>query len=1089
MTLTLLKRCPTLIASILIAASQTLPVWSQAQPVGYYPAPELANVPGLIYDPPPEAQGVSFSSLPGASSPGWVVVDDPNLTYDPNRAWPAGATPDRIIKFGDLKQNPQFAGFTKHSLRDFNNAIGTDIGGVPIGQIELVNGLNLEQVKDIYNNGDIKLKDSAPLFQAVVGVVLDPTGAQKQLQRNALSTSKKILINELNKNPALKDIPFEDLLDGDWKGAIKEGEQVLLRDIGNDIPPELRRLPVGSLTIEVIEGNWESARQRAQNYAIDEIQNFTLNEVIKEFPELKQVPIGGIVHIANQPLDQALPQLADLALEQFPGIEDKILAAVPGLSDTALGSIVAPIIFNLLAGDIFGRFDIAHSGQDGAEEHYGRPISGGTPDGKFKPEHGIKSATSRSKRPERGFPRFEMAPLEPGTTILGDPLLGKEWMSRDQEVPGCKGFLCVFGTKERAGIKPFGNDSLTKFSLGNITEYDGKPAEARLWVDFQICVTILFEKHCTIHFGFKTPWKVKVGGIFPILARRKVQDYFPGINEKARTIDFCQAPDFLGGTTTAGNSPPPDNQSLYGHLAYDETTGQLVNVTSVDGVQETLAPDAAQAFEQLRADAAAQGLDIKAVSGFRSVAHQQDNWDRKLANQTAEEVAKSVAPPGYSEHHTGLAVDVGNNANPYLNNTWADTPEYAWMQANAGKYGFELSFPQGNSQGVIFEPWHWRFVGTSQAQQTFARSAGSQNQGTTASSNGVLQPIDGSSGAPQLTGIPGQPGAVSSQQGSTASKPSDPQHHLRQYLARIALGESSGGTDIDAHPDTGAYGEYQFIPETRKTILDRYGLDAWSTNKAERDQAAVALIQAFGDQIGTDIIGLIEAGEFAAADVLLGRPVPGKTRFGQFTSLPGGAEEHEIWKDPAILAQYGQNGDAGQNPLLAAINTNSQRCNPALLASNGSVNFQQGSGVSTGQFIVPTQGPLTSDYGWREHPRFGGQSWHTGIDYGAPTGTPILASDGGEVVDVQFDCVVGDEDCGGGYGNFVRVRHNNGLETVYAHAHTVNVRKGMNVDQGQTIATVGSTGISTGPHLHFEVRRGPGWGKQTNDLNPFDFIR
>ena len=319
---------------------------------------------------------------------------------------------------------------------------------------------------------------------------------------------------------------------------------------------------MGSLTIEVIEGNWESARQRAQTYAIDEIQNFTLNEVIKEFPELKQVPIGGIVHIANQPLDQALPQLADLALEQFPGIEDKILGSVPGLSDTALGSIVAPVVFNLLAGDIFGRFDIAHSGQDGPEEHYGRPISGGTPDAKFKPEHGIKSATSRSKRPERGFPRFEMAPLEPGTTILGDPLLGKEWMSRDQEVPGCKGFLCLFGNKERAGIKPFGNGSLTKFSLGNITEYDDKPAEARLWVDFQICVTILFEKHCTAHiFSFKTPWKVKVGGIFPILARRKVQDYFPGINEKARTIDFCQVPDFLGGNTAAaGNSPPPQGE-------------------------------------------------------------------------------------------------------------------------------------------------------------------------------------------------------------------------------------------------------------------------------------------------------------------------------------------------------------------------------------------------------------------------------------------------------------------------------------------------------------------------------------------------
>ena len=102
------------------------------------------------------------------------------------------------------------------------------------------------------------------------------------------------------------------------KGHIQEGEQVFLREIGNDIPAELRRLPVGALTIEVIEGNWESARQRAQNYAIDEIQNFTLNEVIKEFPELKRVPIGGIVHIANQPLDQALPQLADYGSRAIP---------------------------------------------------------------------------------------------------------------------------------------------------------------------------------------------------------------------------------------------------------------------------------------------------------------------------------------------------------------------------------------------------------------------------------------------------------------------------------------------------------------------------------------------------------------------------------------------------------------------------------------------------------------------------------------------------------------------------------------------------------------------------------------------------
>ena len=170
-----------------------------------------------------------------------------------------------------------------------------------------------------------------------------------------------------------------------------------------------------------------------------------------------------------------------------------------------------------------------------------------------------------------------------------------------------------------------------------------------------------------------------------------------------------------------------------------------------------------------------------------------------------------------------------------------------------------------------------------------------------------------------------------------------------------------GGRILTSHPDTGAYGEYQFIPETRQVILERYGLDAWSTNKAERDQATVALIQAFGDEVGTDIIGLIEAGEFEQADQLLGQHVYSAggnlIRYGQFTSLPGGAEQHQIWKDPAILAQYGPNGDAGQNPLLAAINTNSQRCNPTLLASANPGPFVEG--------IWCFNGTVHYSYSWR----------------------------------------------------------------------------------------------------------------------------
>ncbi|MGR3280493.1 hypothetical protein ACSYAD_36175, partial [Acaryochloris marina NIES-2412] len=111
------------------------------------------------------------------------------------------------------------------------------------------------------------------------------------------------------------------------------------------------------------------------------------------------------------------------------------------------------------------------------------------------------------------------------------------------------------------------------------------------------------------------------------------------------------------------------------------------------------------------------------------------------------------------------------------------------------------------------------------------------NHGTSASSNGVFQPIDGATGAPQLKGIPGQPGSVS-RQGSTTSTPADPDHNLRQYLARIRIGESTDGTNWKPNSQTGAYGIYQFTPESRQSLLQRTGIDGWTRDRAVAAQAA-----------------------------------------------------------------------------------------------------------------------------------------------------------------------------------------------------------------------------------------------------------
>jgi len=103
------------------------------------------------------------------------------------------------------------------------------------------------------------------------------------------------------------------------------------------------------------------------------------------------------------------------------------------------------------------------------------------------------------------------------------------------------------------------------------------------------------------------------------------------------------------------------------------------------------------------------------ISGFRSIQQQHYLFHEvaKQRGQKLEQRAKVSAPPGYSQHHTGLAVDINS-----LNQSFANTKTFAWLHKNAGEYGFKLSFPRNNPQGIAFEPWHWAWYGNSKAQQT-----------------------------------------------------------------------------------------------------------------------------------------------------------------------------------------------------------------------------------------------------------------------------------------------------------------------------------------------------------------------------------
>ena len=109
----------------------------------------------------------------------------------------------------------------------------------------------------------------------------------------------------------------------------------------------------------------------------------------------------------------------------------------------------------------------------------------------------------------------------------------------------------------------------------------------------------------------------------------------------------------------------------------------------------------------------------------------------------------------------------------------------------------------------------------------------------------------------------------------------------------------------------------------------------------------------------------------------------------------------------------------------------------------------------------PVSGVITSDFGWRNHPIFGRQILHSGIDIGVDEGTPVHAADGGTVVFSGWM---------DGYGYAVVIDHGNGISTLYGHNSDLAVSEGQSVSKGTVIAYAGSTGNSTGPHVHFEVR-------------------
>jgi D-alanyl-D-alanine carboxypeptidase len=136
---------------------------------------------------------------------------------------------------------------------------------------------------------------------------------------------------------------------------------------------------------------------------------------------------------------------------------------------------------------------------------------------------------------------------------------------------------------------------------------------------------------------------------------------------------------------------------------------ELVDVEpNIVGVPQKLAPETAAAWHKMKQTAALAGVQLLLVSGFRSIRQQADLIRRKLAaGQAIETILKVNAAPGFSEHHTGRAVDIATPGTRPLTAEFERSKAFAWLEAHAATFSFRMPYTRGNRFGFEYEPWHW----------------------------------------------------------------------------------------------------------------------------------------------------------------------------------------------------------------------------------------------------------------------------------------------------------------------------------------------------------------------------------------------
>ena len=447
-----------------------------------------------------------------------------------------------------------------------------------------------------------------------------------------------------------------------------------------------------------------------------------MKKLLEDNPALQDVAIG----VLDNPRYSvgSVEGLADTTLGAIKSIDGKAISKIPGLNKVPLDVINANNLSALFKGDLFGTLDLPYGEQELIARN---TLSGFTRGKKFTPTpcNAQESKTDNCSHIEL-------------TDKKGTSLDGKQFVKgASQTGKGGWGFLKNVGNGgyEKVGLAPWGVSAKThnlKLVINKIEETGGtqtttasgfrvatESGYAEFGLTFGICIKSLFIDTCTSSFidlplefipkeliDFKVAERGRVliatTSPAPKIPRRLRRKYrrqlgLPG-------DDYCDVPPTQAKNETYADVDPKD----------------LVQVGTYHDRPEFIHKDLAPIWEQMKADAAKDGVNLGIASGVRTTEQQQSIWDYKRdeLNQTDDQIAKVNTRPGYSEHHTGWVIDIVDRDNPStdFNNGFRDTKAGQWLARNAAKYNFEKSYPHEDNNGIQREEWHWRYVGSEKAK-------------------------------------------------------------------------------------------------------------------------------------------------------------------------------------------------------------------------------------------------------------------------------------------------------------------------------------------------------------------------------------